>query len=155
MRTGRFGRFIGAAVLLAALALPGTAAAQGGVPGGGGGGLPGGGGGGGIGGGGGGAALTLTFSLVPTAAFAGATGTMTVSPGRVDVSLDGTGLPLGTVSCIMADVAPIACTQVSTPTGGIVFPHMSPSAFSLAPGTVYSVTRGTSSLTTIASVTLP
>jgi hypothetical protein len=178
MRTRSFRRFIGAAALLAALALPGTAAAQGGPPAfvgglvGGGGGLPGGGGapgGGGIPGGGGGipggggvgggAALALTFTLAPTADFPGATGTISVNPGqaRVDASVDGTGLPLGTVVCLLENAAPIACSQVITVTGGLTFPHMSLAAFSLAPGTVYSVTRGTTSLptNTIVSVTLP
>jgi hypothetical protein len=165
MRTRSFRRFIGAAALLAALALPGTAAAQGGPPAfvgglvGGGGGLPGGGGIPGGGGGGGGAALALTFTLAPTADFPGATGTISVNAGqaRVDASVDGTGLPLGTVVCLLENAAPIACSQVITVTGGLTFPHMSLAAFSLAPGTVYSVTRGTTSLptNTIVSVTLP
>ena len=161
MRTQSFRRFIGAAVLLAALALPGTAAAQGGPPAlaggrvGGGGGLPGG---GGVpAGGGGGAALALTFTLAPTAAFPGATGTISVSQaqGRVDAVVGGTGLPQGSVTCLLENAAPIACAQVSA-AGVVTFPHMSLAAFSLAPGTVYSVTRGTSSLATntIASVTL-
>src|SRR5919202_3030165 len=98
MRFGRFGRLIGAAALFVALALPGTAAAQGGLPGGGG--IPGGGiagGGGGIPGGGGGAALTLTLPLAPTPGFPAATASIAVSSSRVDASLNGTGLPLGTV----------------------------------------------------------
>jgi hypothetical protein len=159
MRFGRFGRLIGAAALLAALALPGTAAAQGGVPGGGGlpgaggggGGLPGGGG----GGGGGGAALTLALPLAATPDFPAAIASISVSTSRVDASLDGTGLPLGSVVCILENVAPVACAQVSTPTGGVAFPHMPLSAFSLAPDTTYAMTRGTSNLVTIASVTLP
>ena len=174
MRTRSFRRFIGAAVLLAALALPGTAAAQGGPPafvgglvGGGGGGLPGGGGGvpgggglpGGGGGGGGGAAVALTFTLAPTAVFPGATGTISVNAlqGRVDATLDGTGLPLGTVVCLLENAAPIACSQVTSVTGGLAFPHMPLASFSLAPGTVYSMTRGSAGLptNTIVSVTLP
>ena len=160
MRTRSFRRFIGAAVLLAALALPGTAAAQGGPPafvgglvGGGGGGLPGG------GGGGGGAAVALTFTLAPTAVFPGATGTISVNAlqGRVDATLDGTGLPLGTVVCLLENAAPIACSQVTSVTGGLAFPHMPLASFSLAPGTVYSMTRGSAGLptNTIVSVTLP
>ena len=161
MRITRFARFIGAAALLAVVALPGTAAAQGGLPGGGGGLLGGGGGGGGGivlgggggGGGGGGAALTLTFTLAPTVDFPSATATISVGSGRVDASLDGTGLPLGNVVCVAANAAPIACAQVTTVTGGVTFPHMPISAFPLVPGTTYSITRGTA--IPIASVTLP
>jgi hypothetical protein len=80
---------------------------------------------------------------------------MTVSPGRVDVSLDGTALPLGSVVCILENTAAIACAQVSTPTGGVTFPHLPISAFLLAPGTTYSLTRGANPLNPIASVTLP
>jgi hypothetical protein len=148
MRITRFARFIGAAALLAVVALPGTAAAQGGLPGGGGGLL-----GGGGGGGGGGAALTLTFTLAPTVDFPSATATISVSSSRVDASLDGTGLPLGNVVCVAANAAPIACAQVTTVTGGVTFPHMPISAFPLVPGTTYSITRGTA--IPIASVTLP
>jgi hypothetical protein len=110
---------------------------------------------GGGGGGGGGAALTLTLPLAATPDFPAAIASISVSASRVDASLDGTGLPLGSVVCILENVAPVACAQVSTPTGGVAFPHMPLSAFSLAPGTTYAMTRGTSNLGTIASVTLP
>jgi hypothetical protein len=76
-----------------------------------------------------------------------------VGSGRVDASLDGTGLPLGNVVCVAANAAPIACAQVTTVTGGVTFPHMPISAFPLVPGTTYSITRGTA--IPIASVTLP
>jgi len=146
MRVQRLARIVGGAALLAALALPGTAAAQGRLPAVG----------GGIAGGGGAAALSVSFAFAPTAQFPSATGAITVSPSRVDVSLAGTNLLPGAVVCLLKNAAPIACTQ-PTPTGGITFPHLPLAAFSSAPGTTFSVTRGTASTstTTIASVTLP
>src|SRR2546427_8686664 len=145
MRIRRFGRLLGAAALLAVVALPGTVSAQGGPLGGGGGGggiaVPGivlggggGGGGGGVavpgivlggGGGGGGGGLLLNLAFAPNPAFPLASASLGVSTARADLTLNTTGLPQGSLVCLKENATTlVACAVIDPFTGVAAFPHL-------------------------------
>jgi hypothetical protein len=125
MRIVRLARLIGIMSLLAILALPGSAFAQGTR-------LP----------AGGGAAASLTLPLKPSAAFSTAIGTLTVTAGRANISVSGTGLPVGTVVCVTRNAIAFACSLISGTAATTTFAHVPLTAISLAPGTTYAVTVG-------------
>ncbi|TME44060.1 MAG: hypothetical protein E6I75_00620 [Chloroflexi bacterium] len=160
MRIRRFGRLLGAAALLAVVALPGTVSAQGGLPGGGGGG-----GGGGIavpgivlgggGGGGGGGGLLLNLAFAPNPAFPLASASLGVSTARADLTLNTTGLPQGSLVCLKENATTlVACAVIDPFTGVAAFPHLALTSISLVPGSTFSIVQGLAGAT-IASATLP
>ena len=158
MRIRRFGRLLGAAALLAVVALPGTVSAQGGP-------LPGGGGGGGIavpgivlgggGGGGGGGGLLLNLAFAPNPAFPLASASLGVSTARADLTLNTTGLPQGSLVCLKENATTlVACAVIDPFTGVAAFPHLALTSISLVPGSTFSIVQGLAGAT-IASATLP
>ncbi len=157
MRIRRFGRLLGAAALLAVVALPGTVSAQGGPPPGGGGGgviaVPGivlGGGGGGAGGGGG---LLLSVAFAPSLTFPLNSATLGVSTTRVDLTLNTTGLPLGSLVCLKENTTLVTCAVIDPLTGVAAFPHLPLTSIRLVPGSTFTIVQGLAGAT-IASATL-